>query len=479
MPSNPRRPDRVLARHEPAKPADRRASRFCDHPGVTDAHDTIVAIATAPAAGGVGIVRLSGPRAQRIAEAISGKRLAPRRARYARFQDLDGEAIDDGIALYFAGPASFTGEDVAELQAHGSPVVLRQLVARCIALGARQARAGEFSERAFLNGKLDLAQAEAIADLIAAGDAQAARAARRSLDGVFSQRVEALMAALLAIRVHVEAAIDFADEPLDTLGGGALRERLDAAIGQLAQLQREAERGQKLRDGLHVVLVGPPNAGKSSLLNALAGSERAIVTDLAGTTRDLLRETIRLDGVELTLVDTAGLREAGDAIEAEGIRRARSELARADLALVVLDARAPRAGREAVADAIAGVPQVLWLHNKADLLASTPADDDEADHLRVSATTGLGLDELHRRLLALSAGGNTGEGAFSARARHVRALALAGEHLGRARQDLSLERLELAADALAQAHSALGEIGGRLSADGLLGHIFSSFCIGK
>ena len=341
MPSNPRRPDRVLARHEPAKPADRRASRFCDHPGVTDAHDTIVAIATAPAAGGVGIVRLSGPRAQRIAEAISGKRLAPRRARYARFQDLDGETIDDGIALYFAGPASFTGEDVAELQAHGSPVVLRQLVARCIALGARQARAGEFSERAFLNGKLDLAQAEAIADLIAAGDAQAARAARRSLDGVFSQRVEALMAALLAIRVHVEAAIDFADEPLDTLGGGALRERLDAAIGQLAQLQREAERGQKLRDGLHVVLVGPPNAGKSSLLNALAGSERAIVTDLAGTTRDLLHETIRLDGVELTLVDTAGLREAGDAIEAEGIRRARSELARADLALVVLDARAP------------------------------------------------------------------------------------------------------------------------------------------
>jgi tRNA modification GTPase len=295
---------------------------------------------------------------------------------------------------------------------------------------------------------------------------------------VFSQRVEALMDAVLAIRVHVEAAIDFADEPLETLGGGALRERLDAAIAQLAQLQREAERGQKLRDGLHVVLVGPPNAGKSSLLNALAGSERAIVTDLAGTTRDLLRETIRLDGVELTLVDTAGLREAGDAIEAEGIRRARSEVARADLALAVLDARDPEAGRAAVADGIAGVPRVLWLYNKADLLPQPPIAGDP-DHLPVSAKTGLGLEALHLRLLALSGAGEAGEGAFSARARHVQALAHAADALADARRELAGERLELAADALAQAHSALGDIGGRLSADGLLGHIFSSFCIGK
>ncbi len=440
--------------------------------------DTIVAIATAPGAGGVGIVRLSGPRAKSIAEAIANKSLMPRIAQYAKFFDEAGDVIDDGIAMYFAAPASFTGEDVAELQAHGSPVVLRQLVARCIELGARQAQPGEFSERAFTGGKLDLAQAEAVADLIAASDAQAARAARRSLDGVFSRRVDALMDALLAIRVHVEAAIDFADEPLDTLGGAALREKLEAAIEQLAQLLRDAERGQKLRDGLHVVLIGPPNAGKSSLLNALAGSERAIVTDIAGTTRDLLRETIRIDGVELTLVDTAGLREAGDAIEAEGIRRARGELERADLALVVLDARQPDAGRAAVAGGIAGVPRVLWLHNKADLLASPPVDAD-VDRILVSAKTGAGLDELHRRLLALSGAGQAGEGAFSARARHVDALLRGAEHLNSARQELARERLELAAEALAQAHSALGEIGGKVGADALLGHIFASFCIGK
>jgi tRNA modification GTPase len=440
--------------------------------------DTIVAIATGPAAGGVGIVRLSGPRARPIAEAMTGKPLGLRVAHYARFRDGAGETIDDGIALCFAAPASFTGEDVAELQAHGSPVLLQQLVARCIELGARQARPGEFSERAFLNGKLDLAQAEAIADLVAAGDVQAARAARRSLDGVFSRRVEALMDAVLAIRVHVEAAIDFADEPLDTLGGAALRGRLQAASDQLAQLQAEAGRGQKLRDGLHVVLAGPPNAGKSSLLNALAGSERAIVTELAGTTRDLLRETIRIDGVELTLVDTAGLRDAGDAIEAEGIRRARAELGHADLALAVLDARDPDAGRAAVADGMAGVPRVLWLHNKADLLPSLPAVDDPAQVL-VSARTGLGIPELHRRLQALAGVGEAGTGAFSARARHVQALARAAGHLDLAARELALERLELAAEALAQAHSALGDIGGRVSADGLLGHIFSSFCIGK
>ena len=439
-------------------------------------NDTIVAIATAAGAGGVGIVRLSGPRAKAIGEALAGRRLRPRHAHHARFTDAAGEAIDDGIALWFRAPASFTGEEVVELQAHGSPVVLRQLVARCVGLGARQARPGEFSERAFLGGKLDLAQAEAVADLIAAGDLQAARAARRSLEGAFSRQVDALMARLLAIRVHVEAAIDFADEPLATLGGAQLRRQLAEAEAALAELLLQAERGRKLRDGLHVVLAGPPNAGKSSLLNALAGGERAIVTDIAGTTRDLLREVVRIDGVELTLVDTAGLRDAGDAIEAEGIRRARAELGRADLALVVLDARDPQAGRAAVAADLAGVPRVLWLHNKVDLLDPMPALGDDA--LAVSARTGAGLDALHARLLALS-GGDAGSGAFSARARHVDALARAAGHLREAAAELALERLELAAEALLQAHDALGEIGGRVDADALLGEIFSTFCVGK
>ena len=442
---------------------------------MTRATDTIVAIATAAGAGGVGIVRLSGPAAHAIGETLGGRQLAPRQARYARFADGDGEVIDDGIALYFRGPASFTGEDVVELQAHGSPVALQQLVAHCIALGARQARPGEFSERAFLNGKLDLAQAEAIADLIAASDARAARAARRSLDGEFSRRVEALMAQLLAIRVHVEAAIDFADEPIDALGGEALRAQLASTTTALADLLQQARRGQKLRDGLHVVLVGPPNAGKSSLLNALAGGDRAIVTAIAGTTRDVLRETIRIDGVELTLVDTAGLRESSDAIEAEGIRRARAELERADLALVVLDARDATVTRQAFAAELTAVSQALWLHNKADLLASHPPLG--AGGLYVSARTGEGVQALHQNLLALS--GGAGQGAFSARARHVDALERAAALLAEARSELGYERLELAADGLQRAHAALGEIGGRVDADALLGHIFSAFCIGK
>ena len=445
--------------------------------------ETIAAIATAPGAGGVGIVRLSGARSRAIAEAMSNVSLVPRHAHYARFAAANGETIDDGIALYFKAPASYTGEDVVELQAHGSPVVLEQLVQRCVELGARRARPGEFSERAFLNGKLDLAQAEAVADLIAAADANAARAARRALEGEFSRRVEALAADVLAIRVHVEAAIDFADEPIDTLGGAKLRARFAAASQSLDALLRAAERGRRLRDGLHAVIVGPPNAGKSSLLNALAGSERAIVTDIAGTTRDLLHEVVRIDGVELTLVDTAGLREGGDVIEREGMRRARDELARADLAIVVLDAREVDAGHVAVAEAIAGVPQQLWIHNKSDLLP-VPAEADAGagvhGHLHVSARTGEGLDALHARLRRLAQGeGEAGEGAFTARARHVDALRRAQAELDLARGQLEHEALDLAAESLRHAHEALGEITGHVRADDLLGHIFSSFCIGK
>ncbi len=447
---------------------------------MTAATDTIVAIATAPGAGGVGMLRVSGPKAASIAQALGCPALRPRHAHYGRFRDAAGEVLDDGIALYFPGPRSFTGEDVVELQGHGSPVVLQQLVARCITLGARQARPGEFSERAFLNGKLDLAQAEAIADLIAASDSRAARAARRSLDGVFSRRVEDAAEQLVLLRIHVEAAIDFADEPLDTLGGEQVRSGLADALRAMVQLRADAERGRRLRDGLHAVLVGPPNAGKSSLLNALAGSERAIVTDIAGTTRDTLRETIRIDGLELTLVDTAGLREGGDAIEREGMRRARAEMQRTDLAIVVVDARDPQAGREAIGDAILDVPQQLWIHNKSDLLAEIPPSADPSV-VHVSAATGLGLEQLHARLRELASGGagDSVEGEFSARARHVEAITLAIGHAERAESELVHEHLELAAEELRLAHEALGEITGRMSADDLLGRIFSSFCIGK
>ncbi len=441
--------------------------------------DTIVAIATAAGAGGVGMIRLSGPKAATIAAALGAPRLRPRHAHYARWRDHAGEVIDDGIVLWFPAPNSFTGEEVVELQGHGGAVVLRQLLTRCIALGARQARPGEFSERAFLNGKLDLAQAEAIADLIAAGDTRAARAARRSLDGVFSRRVEALGEQVTVLRIHIEAAIDFADEPIETLGGAQVRAGLSAAQATLAELLRDAERGRKLRDGVHAVLIGPPNAGKSSLLNALAGSERAIVTDVAGTTRDTLRETIRIDGLELTLVDTAGLRESGDAIEREGMRRARAELERADIALVVIDAREPEAGHAAVAADVAQVPRSLWIHNKADLLDDAPVLAPNA--IAVSATTGAGLPALHARLaqIASADAGESVEGEFTARARHVDALARCGEHLAGAWAQLDHEQLELAAEELRLAHDALGEVTGRMTADDLLGRIFSSFCIGK
>ncbi len=442
--------------------------------------DTIIAIASGAAAGGVGILRLSGPASAAIARALGCPALQPRHAHYARFRDADGEVIDDGIALYFPGPRSFTGEEVVELQGHGSPVVLRQLLERCVALGARQARAGEFSERAFLNGKLDLAQAEAIADLIAAGDVRAARAARRSLDGVFSRRVEDVAEQLVRLRIHVEAAIDFADEPLDTLGGAQVRAGVAQARAALARLRADAERGRKLRDGLHAVLIGPPNAGKSSLLNALAGSERAIVTDIAGTTRDTLRETIRIDGLELELVDTAGLREGGDAIEREGMRRARAEMQRADLAIVVLDARDPEAGRQAVGDAAAQAARQLWVLNKCDLLPQWPQPAG-GDVIAISAASGQGLDQLHARLreLASEGAGEGQQGEFSARLRHVQAIVLAAAHLDDAEAQLRHDHLELAAEELRLAHQALGEITGRMTADDLLGRIFSSFCIGK
>jgi tRNA modification GTPase len=450
--------------------------------------DTIAAVATGAARAGIGVVRVSGPLARRIGETLLGRRLIARRVHHGTFADRNGEAIDDGLALYFRGPRSYTGEDVVELQAHGAPTVLARLLRRCLQLGARAARPGEFTERAFHNGKLDLAQAEAVADLIAAGSEAAARAARRSLEGGFSRRVDAVVEHLIGLRTYVEAALDFPDEQIDFLAAPELTARLADTRSALAELRRDAARGQRLLDGLHVVIVGAPNAGKSSLLNALAGSDRAIVTEHAGTTRDLLRETLELEGLQLTLVDTAGLRAAPDAIEAEGIRRARAELGRADLALAVLDATRADAsshydgGASELARELAGVPRVLWLHNKADLTGEAGRQDARADgeHLWLSARTGAGLDRLRARLHAVAAGEDaTAGGSFSARQRHLDALERADAALAQAAARLAEDAAELAAEELRDAQAALGEITGVVDAEALLGRIFAGFCIGK
>jgi len=443
--------------------------------------DTIIATATPPGQGGIGILRLSGPESLAIAAGLGCPALRPRHASYTHFLDHDGQPIDDGIALYFPAPHSYTGDEVVELQAHGSPVLLQHLTARCLALGARLARPGEFSERAFLNGRLDLTQAEAVADLIAAGDLHAARAARRSLEGVFSERVNTIAAELLNVRVHIEAMIDFVDEPIDTLGADDVRQRLTAISEALEALVREAEHGRKLREGLHAVIIGPPNAGKSSLLNALAGSERAIVTDIAGTTRDLLSETIRIDGIELTLVDTAGLRQGGDAIEREGMRRAHHELTRADLAIIVLDATDPVAGLPAILGAIEDVPERLWLVNKTDLIPGLSLPPGHPAHAPVllSVHSGHGLETVRERLAAFAGRHTPSSGTFSARQRHLTALRHVQDHFTQAHTSWRTEAFDLTAEHLRLAHDALGEITGRMLPDDLLGAVFSTFCIGK
>ncbi len=442
--------------------------------------DTIAAVASASGIGGVGVLRISGPLAPVIAQTLLGREPRERHAHYAAFRDADGALIDRGLLLAFRAPRSYTGEHVLELQTHGSPVVLRLLLGRVIELGARHARPGEFSERAFLNGKLDLAQAEAVADLVASGSAAAARAAQRSLDGEFSQRVRALVEAVVRLRVWIEAAIDFPEDEIDFLAAPQLAADLAALRTRLDELLAAARRGVRLADGLHVVIVGRPNVGKSSLLNALAASERAIVTDVAGTTRDVLRETLDLDGIALTLVDTAGLREAADVVEREGIRRARAELERADLAILVSD---DTHAQEDLA-LLSGLPADaarLVVHNKIDLAAAPPRVErrDGRLHLWLSATSGIGLDALVDELRR-NAGAEEGDGAFSARARHVAALERARGHLALAADALQRQRAgELAAEELRQVQHALGEITGEFSSDDLLGEIFASFCIGK
>lgn len=441
--------------------------------------ETIVAVATAPGRGGVGVVRISGATTRAIAQAICGSELAPRMATLAVFRDADGTTIDRGLALYFPAPHSFTGEDVLELHAHGSPLVLAALVRRATELGARAARGGEFSERAFLNGKLDLTQAEAIADLIAARSDSQARAAQRSLGGEFSRRLAPLHAALVRLRVEVEAAIDFAEDASEAASKPALQHLFAAAQTSVDELLAATRRGARLTDGLHAVIAGAPNVGKSSLMNALAGGERAIVTDIPGTTRDVLRESITLDGVELTLADTAGLRESTDVVEGEGIRRATAELKRADLVLWVVD-HAEAATAACSEPALQATNTRIVVINKIDLAGAEPSRRDAGGTtiVAVSARSGTGLDLLRDALRELALGG-LGGGEFSARARHVAALERVRSHLAAAHAALASGSAELVAEDLRMAQDALGEITGTFTSEDLLGAIFGSFCIGK
>ncbi|MBS0848102.1 tRNA uridine-5-carboxymethylaminomethyl(34) synthesis GTPase MnmE [Citrobacter sp. JGM124] len=451
-------------------------------------NDTIIAQATAPGRGGVGILRISGPLACEVARTVLGKLPKPRYADYLPFRDVDGSVLDQGIALWFPGPNSFTGEDVLELQGHGGPVILDLLLKRILILtGIRIARPGEFSERAFLNDKLDLAQAEAIADLIDASSEQAARSALNSLQGAFSTRVNSLVDALIHLRIYVEAAIDFPDEEIDFLSDGKIENQLNQVIHSLDEVRAEARQGSLLREGMKVVIAGRPNAGKSSLLNALAGREAAIVTDIAGTTRDVLREHIHLDGMPLHIIDTAGLREASDEVERIGIERAWGEIENADRVLFMVDGTTTTATDPATIwpDFIARLPShlpVTVVRNKTDVTGE-PAGLEEVSGYslaRLSARTGEGVDML-RTHLKKSMGFETHlEGGFLARRRHLQALEQAAEHLQQGKMQLLGPMAgELLAEELRLAQQSLSEITGEFTSDDLLGHIFSSFCIGK
>jgi tRNA modification GTPase len=442
-------------------------------------NDTIVAIATPPGTGGIGVVRVSGDDCERIARAMLGSLPEPRVATFAAFVDARGEHLDEGLALYFPGPASFTGESVLELHGHGGPVVMSLLVDAVLELGARRADPGEFSKRAYLNDKLDLVQAEAIADLIGSGTAQAARAALRSLNGLFSGAVHALVEQLTGLRVYVEAAIDFPEEEIDFLADDEIAERLAACAAAFDALLSQASVGRVMRDGYQVVIVGKPNAGKSSLMNRLSGEETAIVTEIAGTTRDVLRERINIDGLAVELVDTAGLREDPDRIEEEGIRRARKAMTEADAVLWIQDATEPVPERieEPVPD---GIPLTI-VRNKIDLSGDSPGIvDGDRSVVMLSARTGDGVDALRERIRDLAGFRDLGEGAFTARCRHVEALTDAQKHFEAGRAALRDARAgELLAEELRLAQQSLGTITGEFTPDDLLGRIFSEFCIGK
>ncbi|MGO2414663.1 MULTISPECIES: tRNA uridine-5-carboxymethylaminomethyl(34) synthesis GTPase MnmE [Cobetia] len=468
--------------------------------------DSIAALATPPGRGGVGIIRVSGPACQAIAQEMLGLCPAPRHAHYGPFmgRGMDGSptALDEGIALYFKGPNSFTGEDVLELQGHGGPVIMDLLLERCVQLGARLARPGEFSERAFLNDKLDLAQAEAIADLIDASSRAAAENALRSLKGEFSTRVSALVQRLIELRIYVEAAIDFPEEEIDFLADGHVAARLTDVKAELAGVRAAANQGALMREGMTVVIAGRPNAGKSSLLNALTEQDTAIVTDIEGTTRDVLREHIHLDGMPLHIIDTAGLRDTPDAVERIGVQRAWSEIEKADRVLLLVDAATTTATdpMEIWPEFVARLPdptRLTLVRNKIDTSGETPGltdahavTDDQAGSLelarhqasvvRISARDNQGLDALRNHLKDIMGFTGTAEGRFSARRRHLDALERAGESLDNGEaQLLGASAGELLAEDLRAAQMALSEITGEFSADDLLGEIFGSFCIGK
>ncbi len=449
--------------------------------------DTIAAIATPPGNGGVGIIRISGTLVPEIAKHLIRRQacdihalLTPRLAQYSSFIDNDGSVLDSGIALYFPSPASYTGEDILELQGHGGSVVLDMLLRRVLSLGARLANPGEFTERAFLNGKLDLAQAEAVADLIESSTEQSVRSAQKSMQGVFSEQVNELVEELTELRTYVEAAIDFVDEEIDFLTDGVVENRIVTLLRRLEHIQKTAQQGRLLRDGMTVVLAGKPNAGKSSLLNALAGHEAAIVTDIAGTTRDVLKERIQLDGMPLHIIDTAGLRESDNAIEQEGIRRAHLEIKNADKILLLIDAGEPEI--ESVLTTLPPGGNITHIYNKIDLLGLEPdiKQTQSATQIYLSIKTGNGL-ELLKQHLKQSVGFNEAtDNVFIARRRHLEALSKGREFVESALDQLRGSQAgELVAEDLKQAQNSLAEITGKFSSDDLLGKIFSSFCIGK
>ena len=456
---------------------------------------TIAAIATPIGRGGVGVIRLSGPKAYAMACQLTGKSdFTPRLASFCRFYQADGTVIDEGLVLYFKAPHSFTGEDVIELQGHGGVILQNQLLARVFELGAKQAAAGEFSFRAFDNDKLDLVQAEAIADAIDATSAAAASSAIRSLSGEFSQKINQLLEQLIHLRLHVEAAIDFPEEEdVDFLSDGIIQDKLEQTQQKIQQVLATAKQGQLLRDGIHVVLAGKPNAGKSSLLNRLAGQERAIVTDVAGTTRDTLQETVVLNGLTLHLTDTAGLRETEDTVERIGIARARTVIAQADMLLLVYDVTrdvdsgdTPLQLAEQLFGELPASKRLLIIANKSDLLTNafnnstmTAMEQQGYEQVHVSCETGAGIENLVTALCA-KVGFHPPENSLIARTRHLDALRRTADYLAEAHEQLTVFQAgELVAESLRQAQHSLGEITGAFSADDLLGKIFSSFCIGK